>query len=72
VGRKNRLFVGGHEGGERSAVILTMVANAHRHDLDAGAYLREILERLAKGGTAPAQRLPDAWKATPQQRPDVP
>jgi len=34
VGRRNRQFVGGHEGGDRSAVILTVIANAHRHDLD--------------------------------------
>jgi hypothetical protein len=34
VSRKHRLFVGGHEGGDRSAVILTVIANAHRHDLD--------------------------------------
>ena len=40
MGRKNRLFIDGHEGGDRSAVILTVIANAHRHDLDAWAYLR--------------------------------
>jgi hypothetical protein len=30
VGRKNRLFAGGQEGGERSAVILTMITRAQR------------------------------------------
>jgi transposase len=68
VGRKNWLFVGCHEGGERSAVILTVIASAHRHDLDVWAYLRDILERLAKGETALEQLLPDLWKAShPQQ-----
>ena len=68
VGRKNWLFVGCHEGGERSAVILTVIASAHRHDLDVWAYLRDILERLAKGETALEQLLPDVWKAAhPQQ-----
>ena len=53
---------------ERSAVILTVIASAHRRDLDVWAYLRNILERLAKGETALEQLLPDAWKAThPQQ-----
>jgi hypothetical protein len=68
VGRKNWLFVGCHEGGERAAVILTVIASAHRHDLDVWAYLRDILERLAKGETALEQLLPDLWKAShPQQ-----
>ena len=68
VGRKNWLFVGCHEGGERAAVILTVIASAHRHDLDVWAYLRDILERLAKGETALEQLLPDVWKAShPQQ-----
>lgn len=68
VGRKNWLFVGCHEGGERSAVILTVIASAHRHDLDVWAYLRDILERLAKGDAALEQLLPDVWKTShPQQ-----
>ena len=66
MGRKNRLFVGGHEGGDRSAVILTVIANAHRHDLDVWAYLRGILKRLAKGGTDPAQLSPDVCNVTPR------
>lgn len=40
MSRKHRLFVGGHEGGAPSAVILTVIANAHRHDLDAWTYLQ--------------------------------
>ena len=44
------------------------IASAHRHDLDVWAYLRDILERLAKGETALEQLLPDVWKAShPQQ-----
>jgi hypothetical protein len=46
----------------RSAVI----ANAHRHDLDVWAYLRDILKRLAKGGTDPAQLSPDVCNVTPR------
>ena len=49
VGRKNWVFVGSRNGGERTAVILTVVASAHRHDLDVWAYLRDVLQRLAEG-----------------------
>ncbi len=63
IGRKNWLFVGSEEGGERTAIILTVVASAHRHDLDVWAYLRDVLERLAKGEDNLEDLLPDAWKA---------
>jgi hypothetical protein len=63
IGRKNWLFVGSEEGGERTAIILTVVASAHRHDLDVWAYLRDVLERLAKGEDNLEELLPDVWKA---------
>jgi transposase len=62
VGRKNWLFVGSEEGGERTAIILTVVASAHRHDLDVWAYLRDVLECLAKGEHKLEELLPDVWK----------
>jgi hypothetical protein len=62
VGRRNWLFVGSEEGGERTAIILTIVASAHRHDLDVWAYLRDVLERLAKGEDDLEELLPDVWK----------
>ncbi len=63
VGRRNWLFVGSEQGGERTAIILTIVASAHRHDLDVWAYLRDVLERLAKGEDNLEELLPDVWKA---------
>lgn len=63
VGRKNWMFVGSEEGGERTAIIPTIVASAHRHDLDVLAYLRDVLERLARGEDNLEELLPDAWKA---------
>lgn len=63
VGRRNWLFVGSEQGGERTAIILTVVASAHRHDLDVWAYLRDVLERLAKGEDNLEELLPDVWKA---------
>lgn len=63
IGRKNWLFVGSEQGGDRTAVILTVIASAHRHDLDVWAYLRDVLERLAKGDCDLEQLLPDVWKA---------
>ena len=67
VGRKNWLFVGSREGGERASVILTVIASAYRHDLDVWAYLRDILERLARGEGDLQHLLPDVWKAAHPQ-----
>ncbi len=66
VGR-NWMFVGSEEGGERTAIILTIVASAHRHGLDVWAYLRDVLERLANGEGNLEELLPDTWKAAHPQ-----
>ena len=62
IGRRNWMFVGSEDGGERTAVILSVIASAHRHDLDVWAYLRDVLERLATGEEDLEALLPDAWK----------
>jgi transposase len=61
VGRNNWLFVGSHEAGPRAAILYTVVASAARHNLDIWAYLREMMERLARGENDLATLLPDAW-----------
>lgn len=67
LGRKNWLFVGSRNGAERAAVILTVIASAHRHDLDVWAYLRDVLERLSRGESDLESLLPDVWKASHPQ-----
>ena len=67
VGRKNWLFVGSRDGGERASVILTVIASAHRHDLDVWAYLHDVLQRLAEGQDNLEELLPDVWKAAHPQ-----
>jgi transposase len=46
IGKKNWLFVGDAEAGERSAIIYTVIESCRRRGLDPYAYLREILTRL--------------------------
>lgn len=64
LGRKNWMFVGSRDGGDRTAVILTVIASAHRHHLDVWAYLQDVLKRLAEGETDLSALLPDTWKAS--------
>jgi transposase len=46
IGKKNWLFVGEAQAGERSAIIYTLIESCRRRGLDPYAYLREVLTRL--------------------------
>jgi len=48
LGRKNYLFAGSDSGGERAAVIYSLVGTAKLNGLDPEAYLREVLQRIAE------------------------
>jgi len=68
VGRKNWLFIGSQDAGERTAAILSVISSAHRHDLDEWAYLHDVLEQLARGTADLESLLPDVWKAAHPDR----
>jgi hypothetical protein len=63
LARKNWLFVGSEDAGDRTAIILSVISSAHRHDLDVWAYLHDALEQLARGTRDLSPLLPDVWKA---------
>ena len=46
IGKKNWLFIGEAEAGERGAILYTMVESCRRRGLDPYAYLRDVLTRL--------------------------
>ena len=47
LGRRNYLFAGSDEGGERAAAIHTLIGTAKLNGLDPQAYLSHVLERIA-------------------------
>src|SRR6185312_6960475 len=47
LGRKNWLFAGSDDGGERTAAIYTLIGTANLNDLNPESYLRYVLERIA-------------------------
>ena len=47
LGRKNWLFAGSDDGGERAAAIYTLLGTAKLNDLNPESYLRHVLERIA-------------------------
>ena len=47
IGRKNYLFAGSDAGGERAAVIYSLLGSAKLNGIDPEAYLTSVLRRIA-------------------------
>lgn len=62
LGRKNWLFIGSVEAGNRAANLLTIMSTALRNDLDVWAYLKDVLDQLLAGSTDYGSLCADAWK----------
>jgi transposase len=48
MGRKNYLFAGSDSGGERAAVLYSLIGSAKLNGLDPERYLRSVLSRIAE------------------------
>lgn len=62
IGRRNWLFIGSVDAGNRAATLLTLISSAVRHDLDVGAYLKDVLDQLLAGSTDYASMRADVWR----------
>ena len=68
LGRKSWLFAGSDRGGERAAVMYTLIGTAKLNDVDPQAWLADVLARIAEQPqTRLTQLLPWHWKAERQQ-----
>jgi transposase len=47
LGRKNWLFAGSHDGGERAAAMYSLLETAKLNGIDPEAYLRQVLQRIS-------------------------
>jgi len=62
VGKKNFLFIGHPEAGQRSAVIYSVLGSCRRHGINPAEYLQDVFERLPKAKTSEVKSLtPAAW-----------
>jgi hypothetical protein len=63
VGKKNWLFFGSEEAGQRSAVIYTLIENCRLHGVEPYAYLKDVLQRLPSTTNQEVDQLtPLKWK----------
>src|SRR5580692_5164895 len=66
LGRKNSLFAGSDSGGERWAILASLINTAKLHDIDPQTYLADVLDCIVSGRTkvnALRELLPWEWKA---------
>jgi len=69
IGKKNWLFFGSEEAGQRSAVMYTLIANCRLHGVEPYTYLKDVLERLpTTTNQQVAQLTPLNWKQTRQSQ----
>jgi transposase len=62
IGKKNWLFVGDAQAGERSAIIYTVIESCRRRSLDPYAYLKDVLTRLPRMTNRQIPEVtPEAW-----------
>lgn len=63
LGRKSWLFAGSDRGGERAAVMLTLIHSCKLNDVDPQAWLADVLARIGDHKiTALAELLPWNWR----------
>lgn len=71
VTRKNFLFLGSEPGGERAAILYTVLETAKLNGLNPEAWLADVIDRMARGH--PINRLgellPWNWTAGPARLP---
>ena len=67
--RKNYLFAGADSGGERAAVLYTLLETAKLNGINPEAYLRDVLARIAEH---PINRIDELlpWNLAPQTKRD--
>ena len=67
ITRKNFLFLGSEAGGERAALLYTLLETAKLNGLDPEAYLADVIDRMAKGHPINrlAELLPWNWQRQP-------
>lgn len=68
IGKRNWLFFGDAEAGQRSAILYTIIESCRRRDIDPFAYLRDVLTRLPSMTIQQVPSItPASWRKSPLQ-----
>ena len=64
LGKKNWLFFGDADAGERSAILYSIIESCRRHDIEPYTYLHDVLTRLPSMTNRQIKDIvPKAWAA---------
>jgi len=68
IGKKNWMFIGHPDAGQRSAIIYSIVVSCQRHGIEPFAYIKDVLTRLPKMTNRDKldDLLPSSWKPLSQ------
>jgi hypothetical protein len=68
IGKKNWMFIGHPEAGDRSAIIYSIVVSCQRHGIDPFVYIKDVLTRLPRMTNQDKldDLLPSSWKPLSQ------
>jgi transposase len=62
LGRKNRLFMGSHEGGKSAAVVMSLVQTCRAQGINPRKYLEDVLRHLMSYPASKiSELLHEAW-----------
>jgi transposase len=68
IGKKNWLFIGDADAGQRSAIVYTIIESCRRRGLDPYTYLRDVLTRLPRMTNHQIPEVtPEAWAKARRQ-----
>jgi transposase len=68
IGKKNFLFIGHPDAGQRSAVIYSVLGSCRRHGINPAQYLQDVFERLPTAKTSDLKSLtPAGWAKAQRQ-----
>ena len=69
IGKKNWLFIGDADAGQRGAILYTLIENCHRRGIDPYAYLRDVLTKLPTMTNRQIKNVtPEAYASSIQDR----
>jgi transposase len=65
VGRKNWLFIGHPEAGDRSAILYSLMASCRLHEINPYDYLKDVFTRIPSATTSQLEQfIPSEWAKT--------
>ena len=72
IGRRNYMFTGSHEGGQRAAIIYSLLGTCKLQEIDPSKWLDDVLRRIPNQPAGKLMELlPQHWKPLPAENKEL-